>query len=48
MKLLLILENSIIEIENILEGINGRLEYEEEQIDDLEDRVVGGKQAEQQ
>ena len=37
----------IIEIKNALEGINSRLDHKEEQISELEDRIVEIIQAEQ-
>ena len=40
------MQNSITEIKNTLNGMN-RLEEAEEQINDLEDRVMDNSQAEQ-
>ena len=41
------MKNSIIEIKNTLEGINSRLE-KEEQISNLEDKVMENNQSEQE
>ena len=41
------MKNTITEIENTLDGINGRREAEEQISSDLEDRVMESNQAEQ-
>ena len=41
------MKNSVVEIKNTLNGINSRLEEAEEQISNLEDRVMESNQAEQ-
>ena len=42
------LKNTIIEVRNILIGINSRLNDTEEQITDMEDKIVKINQLEQQ
>ena len=42
------MKNSVMQIKNILNGINSRLEEAEEQIGDMEDKVMENHQAEQE